>query len=162
MMSENISIPAGLTDKKMKYEILFPQIHALVEGETDWLSCVANITAALKEGLDFFWIGVYRVVNNELLLGPFQGPVACVRIGYGKGVCGNCWKENKTILVPDVDQFPGHIACSSRSRSEIAVPVRKNGAVMMVLDVDSTRLNDFDRTDAMYLEKVAELIARFL
>ena len=161
-MSESIFIPSEVTDKKSKYEILLPQIAALVEGETDWLACVGSIVAALKDGMDFFWIGTYRVVNNELLLGPFQGPVACLRIGYGKGVCGTAWKENKTILVPDVDQFPGHIACSSLSRSEIVVPVRKNGEVVMVLDVDSAKLNDFDATDAIYLEKIAELMARFV
>src|SRR5262245_24158194 len=147
-MSENILIPPEITDKKSKYEILLPQLSALVEGEDDWVANVANIVAALKEGMNFFWIGTYRVVNKDLLLGPFQGPVACVRIEYGKGVCGACWKENKTILVPDVDRFPGHIACSSLSRSEIVVPVRKNGEVVMVLDVDSTQLNDFDQTDA--------------
>jgi L-methionine (R)-S-oxide reductase len=161
-MSESISIPAEVTDKKSKYEILLPQIYALVDGETDWLSCVANIVAALKDGMDFFWIGTYRVLDNELLLGPFQGPVACLRIGYGKGVCGASWKENKTIIVPDVELFPGHIACNSLSRSEIVVPVRKNGNVVMVLDVDSTRLNDFDAVDAFYLEKVADLMARFV
>lgn len=160
-MSESISIPVD-KDKRSRYEALLPQIVALVEGEKDWLSCTANIVAALKEGMDFFWIGVYRVAGNELLLGPFQGPVACLRIGYGKGVCGTAWKENKTIVVPDVDQFPGHIACSSLSRSEIVVPVRKNGEVVMILDVDSTKSNDFDTIDALYLEKMADLISQFI
>jgi len=161
-MSESISIPVELKDKKSRYEALLPQIFALVEGENDWLSCTASIIAALKEGMDFFWIGVYRVEGKELLLGPFQGPVACLRIGYGKGVCGMAWKENRTLVVPDVDLFPGHIACSSLSRSELVVPVRKNGKVVMVLDVDSTKLNDFDQVDAMFLEKIAERMAQFV
>src|SRR5262245_13370488 len=160
-MAESIHLPEGVS-KEQQYEALLTQIYALVEGEKDWLACAANIVAALKEGMGFFWIGLYRVSGGELVLGPFQGPVACIRIGFGKGVCGTSWKENKTTIVPDVNQFPGHIACSAASQSEIVVPVRKNGIVEMVLDVDSTELNAFDDTDARYLEKIADLIARFI
>lgn len=160
-MAESILIAPGL-DKTQRYEAILTQAYALVEGEKDWLACAANIVAALKEGMNFFWIGIYRVTGGELLLGPFQGPVACIRIGFGKGVCGTAWKENKTIVVPDVSAFPGHIACSALSRSEIVVPIRKNGMVEMVLDVDSTELAAFDDTDALYLEKISDLIARFI
>ena len=160
-MVEQITIPEGLT-KEQRYESLLTQIYSLVEGEKDWLACSANVIAALKDGMGFFWIGIYRVVGGELLLGPFQGPVACIRIGYGQGVCGTCWKENKTIVVPDVDLFPGHIACSALSRSEIVVPIRKNSIVTMVLDVDSVTEAAFDDTDARYLEKISEIIARLL
>src|SRR6185436_8028683 len=146
-MSESILIDSTITGKKEKYQALLPQLKALVEGEPDFIANVANVIAALKQTFGFFWIGIYLVKNNELVLGPFQGPVACTRIGFGKGVCGTAWKENKTILASDVDQFPGHIACSSLSRSEIVVPVRKNGKVVMVLDVDSTQLDDFSETD---------------
>ncbi|MCX6290183.1 MAG: GAF domain-containing protein [Bacteroidetes bacterium] len=161
-MSEPISIPSLVTEKKEKYESLLPQIHALVEGERDLIANLANIMSALKYGLNFFWVGIYFVKNEELVLGPFQGPVACVRIGYGKGVCGTCWKKAETIVVPDVDAFPGHIACSSESKSEITVPVFKNEKVVAVIDVDSHILNDFDSTDAHYLENISKLIETLL
>ncbi|MFN8145674.1 MAG: GAF domain-containing protein [Bacteroidia bacterium] len=164
-MSENISIPSGLT-KKETYQSLLPQLNALVEGEKDTIANLANVIAALKEAFGFFWIGFYFVKSSgdkeELVLGPFQGPVACTRIGLGKGVCGACWSRKETILVPDVDQFPGHIACSSLSRSEIVVPVFVNGKVAGVLDVDSDQLAHFDAQDAEGLEDVAALISGIL
>src|SRR5205085_9010530 len=120
----------------------------LVEGEPDLIANLANIMAALKHGMNFFWVGIYFVKDKELVLGPFQGPVACVRIGFGKGVCGTSWQKAETLIVPDVDKFPGHIACSTESKSEIVVPVFKNGKVTAVLDVDSNELSDFDSTDA--------------
>ena len=137
-------------------------LFALVEGETDLIANLANIAAVLKEAFGFFWVGFYLVKENELVLGPFQGPIACTRIQFGKGVCGSSWKEKKTILVPDVDAFPGHIACSSASRSEIVVPGFKNGEVVLVLDVDSDRLNDFDSTDQQNLEQVVKLVETFI
>lgn len=160
-MAESLLVTG--TTKKEKYESLLPQIEALIEGESDRIANVSNMMAALKTGMDFFWVGVYLVdrQKNQLVLGPFQGPVACTRIAPGKGVCGTAWTEKKTLIVPDVDQFPGHIACSSASRSEIVVPCLKNGEVIAVLDVDSDRLNDFDTTDQHYLEKLAGRIAGF-
>lgn len=146
--------------KKEKYESLLPQIHALVEGERDLIANVSNIMAALKYGMSFFWVGVYFVKDNELVLGPFQGPVACTRIGYGKGVCGNAWKEKKTLIVADVEKFPGHIACSSDSRSEIVIPCFKKDDVFAILDVDSDKFGDFDETDKQYLEKVGNIISQ--
>lgn len=160
-MAESIYISLDLKDRKQRYEELLPQLVSLVEGEHDWIANTANLIAALKETLHFFWIGCYRVKGEELVLGPFQGPVACTKIAFGKGVCGTAWKERKTVLVPDVDQFPGHIACNSSSRSEIVVPVMKHNQVVMVIDVDSDRLNDFDQTDVFYLEQVAALISNF-
>ncbi|MBL0066095.1 MAG: GAF domain-containing protein [Bacteroidetes bacterium] len=164
-MSENISIPTGLPKTEV-YAALLPQLHALVEGENDTIANLANIVAALKEAFGFFWIGFYFVKQENdqevLVLGPFQGPVACTRIGFGKGVCGAAWKERKTFVVPDVDQFPGHIACSSLSRSEIVVPVFVNQKVAGVLDIDSTELSTFDQDDALALEEVAKLISKIL
>jgi GAF domain-containing protein len=157
-MSESITI-SGVS-KKEKYESLLPQIKALVEGEKDFIANISNIIAALKYGMDFFWIGIYFVRQNELVLGPFQGPVACTRIAFGKGVCGTAWKEKKTILVDDVEKFPGHIACSSESKSEIVIPVFKNNEMFAVLDVDSDKLNDFDEADKIFLEQVAALISQ--
>lgn len=142
--------------------MLLPQLEALTSGEPDLIANLSNIAAALRQTFNFFWVGFYLVRDKELVLGPFQGPIACTRIGLGKGVCGTSWKEAKTILVPDVDQFPGHIACSSDSRSEIVLPAFKNKQVALVLDVDSDKLNDFDETDAYYLEQVMRLIERFL
>jgi L-methionine (R)-S-oxide reductase len=161
-MSEEIIIPQKEATKKEKYELLIPQIKALTEGEGDLIANIANIVAALKEGMGFLWIGFYFVKENnngakELVLGPFQGPVACTRIAFGKGVCGTSWKENKTIIVPDVDKFPGHIACNSLSRSEIVLPVFKNNNVKMVLDIDSAQLATFDETDSKYLQQIIEL-----
>jgi L-methionine (R)-S-oxide reductase len=164
-MSENISIPSGLPKTEV-YAALLPQLHALVEGENDTIANLANIVAALKEAFGFFWIGFYFVKQEKdqevLVLGPFQGPVACTRIRFGKGVCGAAWKERKTFVVPDVDQFPGHIACSSLSRSEIVVPVFVNQKVVGVLDIDSTELSTFDQDDALALEEVAKLISKIL
>jgi L-methionine (R)-S-oxide reductase len=152
-----------LASREEKYKSLLPQIDALVKGEPDLIANLANIVAALKNGLDFFWVGFYIVKNDELVLGPFQGPVACTRISKGKGVCGSSWEKKSVIIVPDVDTFPGHIACSSATRSEIVLPVKdKNGEVKMVLDVDSDQLNDFNETDQHYLEKVCELVSGFL
>jgi L-methionine (R)-S-oxide reductase len=166
-MSESISITG--TTKKEKYESLLPQIKALMEGESDRIANLANMMSAMKFGMNFFWVGIYDVKNcisskgegekNELVLGPFQGPVACTRISLGKGVCGTAWKEKRTIIVDDVDQFPGHIACSSESKSEIVVPAfDKNGNVVMVLDVDSDQLSAFDEIDKIYLEKIISII----
>jgi L-methionine (R)-S-oxide reductase len=160
-MAEELFIPTT-TDKKSIYESLIPQIEALVSGEPDLIANLSNIAAALKQSLNFFWVGFYLVKNDQLVLGPFQGPIACTRISLGKGVCGTSWKEKKTIIVPDVDQFPGHIACSSASKSEIVLPAMKNGEVILVLDVDSNLLNDFDETDQHYLELVMLLIERFI
>jgi L-methionine (R)-S-oxide reductase len=153
-VAESLSIASGT--KTEKYRQLFPQIQALAEGETDLVANLANTVAALKMTFDFFWVGFYTVEGNELVLGPFQGPVACTRIAKGKGVCGTSWERNETLVVPNVDAFPGHIACSSDSRSEIVVPVVKNGAVVAVLDIDSTELSDFDETDAHYLTEICQ------
>ncbi len=147
------------TTKKEKYESLIPQIKALVEGESDYIANVSNIMSALKHGMDWFWVGIYFVKQEQLVLGPFQGPIACTRIAFGKGVCGASWKEKKTIIVEDVEQFPGHIACSSLSKSEIVLPAfDQNGNVTLVLDVDSEHLATFDETDKFYLEQVMRLI----
>jgi GAF domain-containing protein len=146
-------------EKEEKYKLLTAQIACLIEGETDQIAIMANVAAAIHEAMGFFWTGFYRVVGDELLLGPFQGPVACMHIGFGRGVCGTAWKQRETIVVPDVEQFPGHIACSSLSRSEIVVPLfDKTGAVSAVLDIDSKDLATFDDTDRVYLEKILALI----
>ena len=145
--------------KQEKYELLIKQVKALSEGESDFIANVANIMAALKTSMSFFWVGCYFVKGNQLVLGPFQGSVACTRIDKGKGVCGKAWEDNKIILVSDVDTFPGHIACSSYSRSEIVLPGRTNkGEVFMVLDVDSDKLADFDEIDKVYLQELVQLI----
>lgn len=137
------------------YATLLPQIKALVEGESNRVANLANVAAALKQTFDFFWVGFYLVEDGELVLGPFQGPIACTRIRYGRGVCGTAWKEGKTLVVPDVDKFPGHIACSSASRSEIVVPIyNKEKEVVGVLDIDSDRLAEFDETDREWLERI--------
>ena len=142
-------------DKDEKYRLLTKQISALIEGETDSVAVMANVCAAIHEAMGFFWTGFYRVKDGELVLGPFQGPVACMHIGFGRGVCGMAWKQRETIVVPDVEQFPGHIACSSLSRSEIVVPVfSKDGEVQAVLDIDSKDLATFDDTDRQYLEEI--------
>ncbi|MCE5225177.1 MAG: GAF domain-containing protein [Porphyromonadaceae bacterium] len=146
-------------NKKEKYEELLPQIASLLEGETDVVANMANVAAALKQVFGFFWVGFYVVKGDKLVLAPFQGPIACTRIGYGKGVCGTAWEEKKTQLVPDVEKFPGHIACSSDSKSEIVVPVILNETVVAVLDVDSELLDSFDDTDARYLTMIAEILA---
>lgn len=151
-MAENLIINAG--DKEEKYRELLPQIHALVSTETDMVANLANISAALKQTFDFFWVGFYLVKDDELVLGPFQGPIACTRIRLGRGVCGTAWKESRTLIVPDVEQFPGHIACSSDSKSEIVVPIKKQDVVIGVLDIDSDTLDSFDDVDARYLEEI--------
>ena len=145
--------------KKEKYSLLTEQIRALIEGETDQVAVMANVSAAIHETMGFWWTGFYRVIDNELVLGPFQGPVACMHIGFGKGVCGTAWKEQRTIVVPDVELFPGHIACSSLSRSEIVVPVCSKGeTVVAVLDIDSKELAAFDDVDQTYLEGICKLL----
>ena len=145
-------------NKVETYQTLVSQIKALIEGETDAVAMMANVAAAIHETMGFWWTGFYRVVNDELLLGPFQGPVACMHIGYGKGVCGTSWKQGETIVVPDVEQFPGHIACSSESRSEIVVPVRSaEGEIIAVLDIDSKDLATFDEVDKQWLEEIVKV-----
>jgi GAF domain-containing protein len=160
-MAETLYLPRNAS-KAQIYEALIPQIEAMISGETDLYANLANIAAALREAFGFFWVGFYLVKNEQLVLGPFQGPIACTRIGYGKGVCGTAWKEKKTQLVPDVEAFPGHIACSSASKSEIVVPVFKGGEVSMVLDVDSDKLSDFDPTDQKYLEEMMGILGSVL
>lgn len=151
-MSEDLHFSSG--SKEEQYRSLLPQVQSLIEGEEDLVANLANVAAALKEAFGFFWVGFYLVKQDELVLGPFQGPVACTRIRKGRGVCGTAWKSAATQLVPDVDAFPGHIACSSRSRSEIVIPLFKDGVVWGVLDVDSDQLNSFDETDQVYLEQL--------
>ena len=148
-------------NKQQQYEAFLPQLAALIEGETDEAAVMANASAALASEFKWWWTGFYRAVGDELLLGPFQGPVACYHIGYGLGVCGSAWQQVRTLVVPDVEQFPGHIACSASSRSEIVVPVKDGkGRIRAVLDIDSTDLSAFDETDRIYLEQVADIIAR--
>lgn len=157
-MSEELFI-APTADKKEKYELLLPQLEALIAGETDLTANLANISAALKETFGWWWVGFYWIKNHELVLAPFQGPIACTRIKFGKGVCGTAWKEAKSQFVPDVEKFPGHIACSSASVSEIVVAVfDKQGKVTGVLDVDSERYDVLDDTDVVYLEKISRMI----
>ena len=140
--------------KEEKYRQVLPQIAALVDGETDWIANMANIVAVLHETFGFWWTGFYRVEGEELVLGPFQGPIACTRIPFGHGVCGTAWAQDRTIIVPDVHDFPGHIACSSASKSEIVVPVRRNNQIIAVLDIDSADYNTFDAIDRQYLEQI--------
>lgn len=144
--------------KAEKYRLLLPQIEALVTGETDMIAKMANVSAALHETFGFWWTGFYRVENDELVLGPFQGPIACTRIKYGRGVCGTSWQRGETVIVPNVHEFPGHIACSSASNSEIVVPVFHNDKVIAVLDIDSTEFGTFDETDKAYLEQIVGLL----
>ncbi|MFN8307420.1 MAG: GAF domain-containing protein [Ferruginibacter sp.] len=155
-MAEDLNIIQG--SKEEIYPSLIPQIKGLLEGEPDLIANLANITAALKEQFGWLWIGFYLVRGEELVLGPFQGPVACTRIKKGRGVCGTSWQKAQTLIVPDVEKFPGHIACSSLSRSEIVVPVIRNGEVAAVLDVDSELLDQFDETDKKYLEEIVGLV----
>ncbi len=145
-----------MKDKETLYKELIPQAESLLEGETDEIACMANLAALLHRAFGFWWTGFYRVVGDELVLGPFQGPVACIHIPYGRGVCGTAWKRNETVIVPDVEEFPGHIACSSESRSEIVVPVRRQGQVVAVLDIDSKELAAFDDTDREFLETIVK------
>ena len=155
-MAEHLEIKGE--SKEERYANLLPQIEAVLEGEPDQIARMANVAAMLHETFRFWWTGFYRVVDDELVLGPFQGPMACTRIRKGRGVCGTAWAEARTQIVPDVDQFPGHIACSSASRSEIVVPLMREGNVIGVLDIDSERLSAFDATDQKWLERVADLI----
>lgn len=160
-MAEAIHVTAA--SRAEKYKELLPQLEALIGDEQDMTANMANICAALKYSMGFFWVGFYLVKEDELVLGPFQGPVACTRIGPGKGVCGTSWQKKETILVPDVEQFPGHIACSSLSKSEVVIPLLDNeGQVFAVLDVDSDRLNDFDEVDGIYLTRITQLIGNTL
>ena len=156
-MAEDLTIIQS-TNKQEQYQSLIPQIEALLEGESDLIANQANTIAALKEQFKWFWVGFYAVKEGQLVLGPFQGPVACTRIAKGKGVCGTAWEQGKTLIVPDVDAFPGHIACSSLSRSEIVIPIYQNNEVVAVLDVDSEELDQFDQTDAQYLEQIVKLL----
>jgi len=156
-MAEDLSINRAIS-KKAQYESLIPQIEGLLFGETDFVANMANVAAALKEQFNWFWVGFYLVKNDELVLGPFQGPVACTRIKKGKGVCGASWQQEQTLIVPDVDAFPGHIACASASRSEIVLPLIKDNQVIGVLDVDSEFLDHFDATDQAYLEQIIQIL----
>ena len=147
--------------KEEKYKELVEDIRSLIDGETDMIAIMSNVAAEIHQTMGFWWTGFYRVIDNELLLGPFQGPIACIHIAYGRGVCGTAWKKAETIIVPDVEQFPGHIACSSQSRSEIVVPVfshEDNKKVIAVLDIDSEHLSTFDETDRKYLEEICGLL----
>ena len=157
-----LSKTAGEMEKEEKYRLLVEQVRSLVEGESDGIAVMANVCAAIHETMGFFWTGFYRVVDNELLLGPFQGPVACMHIPFGKGVCGSAWQQRRTLVVPDVEQFPGHIACSSLSRSEIVVPVFSPDGrdIVAVLDIDSRELATFDDTDRQYLEYICQMTTK--
>ena len=156
-MAENLLLSPGL-NKKERYKELIPQINAIVEDETDLVANLANLAAILKEGLGYFWVGFYLFKENMLVLGPFQGPLACTRIAMGKGVCGTAAEKMKPIVVPDVHEFPGHIACSSLSKSEIVVPLVKNGQTVLVLDIDSESYNSFDETDVIFLQQILNII----
>jgi L-methionine (R)-S-oxide reductase len=160
-MAEELLISTSL-DKAERYRVLLSEIRALVKDEPDLIANLSNIAAALKQSMNFFWVGFYMVKNNQLVLGPFQGPIACTRIDFGKGVCGFSWKEKKTIVVPDVEKFPGHISCNSASKSEIVLPALKSNEVVLVLDVDSDKLNDFDSNDERALEDLMRIIESFL
>ena len=157
-MAENLIIAEG--GKEEKYEVLYRQIEALMEGESDMIANMANVAAMIHSTFHFWWTGFYRVVGEELVLSPFQGDLACSRIKYGRGVCGTAWREAATQVVPDVEQFPGHIACSSLSRSEIVVPVWRGGEIVAVLDIDSEHLATFDQVDKLWLEKIVKLFDR--
>ena len=156
-MAENLLLPET-ANKEEKYKALLPQIDALTGKEKDLIANLANLAAALHQAFGFFWVGFYLVKDDELVLAPFQGPIACTRIKKGRGVCGAAWKSAQTIIVPDVELFPGHIACNSESKSEIVVPLISDNKVFGVLDIDSNRLNDFDETDRMHLEKICRII----
>ncbi len=160
-MAEQLNI-AESTDKHERYAVLLPQVEALVYGETDLVANLSNVAAALKQTMHFFWVGFYLVRKDQLVLGPFQGPIACTRIDFGKGVCGTCWKEKRVIVVPDVEQFPGHIACSSDSKSEIVLPIMKDGEVVMVLDVDSDKPDDFNSMDEAGLNAIVRILEKIL
>lgn len=155
-MAEDLTIVTGT--KEEQYKALLPQVKALLEGEPDLIANLANVAAALKEQFGWLWVGFYLVKGDELVLGPFQGPVACTRIRKGRGVCGSSWAKEETLIVGDVEKFPGHIACSSLSRSEIVVPLQKKGAIVGILDIDSADLDAFDETDQKYLEEIVGII----
>ena len=155
-MAEELHIAQG--GKEEKYALLYKQVTVLVESENDTIANMANVAAMIHYTFGFWWTGFYRVSGEQLVLGPFQGPLACSRIAYGRGVCGTAWKEERTLVVPDVGQFPGHIACSSASKSEIVVPLLKDGIVVAVLDIDSEHLDTFDNTDKLWLERIVELL----
>lgn len=155
-MAEELKIAEG--SKEARYALLYEQIKSLLAGETDPIARMANVAAMIHFTFRFFWTGFYRVVGEELVLGPFQGPLACMRIGYGRGVCGAAWREARTLVVPDVEQFPGHIACSSLSRSEIVVPIERDGVIQGVLDIDSEELATFDEVDQVWLERIVALL----
>jgi L-methionine (R)-S-oxide reductase len=157
LLAEDLSIITGT--KEEQYEALIPQIKGLLQGESDLVANLGNMAAALKEQFGWLWVGFYQVKNNELVLGPFQGPVACTRIKKGRGVCGTSWAKAETLVVPDVEQFPGHIACSSLSRSEIVVPIIYKEEVIAILDADSAELENFDSTDKKYLEQIVQLVS---
>ena len=161
-MAEELLITNNLT-KEEKYKELYPQIFALIQGEDDLIASLANIMSALKYGFEWLWVGVYFVKGNELVLGPFQGPIACTRIQLGRGVSGTAWHKNEIIIVPDVNEFPDHIICNAASKSEIVLPIlNKNGNVALILDVDSDKLNDFDEVDEKYLSKIVQIIEPLL
>ncbi|MCK6617204.1 MAG: GAF domain-containing protein [Cyclobacteriaceae bacterium] len=160
-MAEELIISTS-TSKKEKYQTLIPQVESLIAGESDLIANLSNIAAALKQTMDFFWVGFYLVKDDQLVLGPFQGPIACTRIDFGKGVCGAAWKEKRTVIVPNVDEFPGHIACSSASKSEIVLPAFKNDEVKLILDVDSDKLDDYDAVDENALGEIMRLIEQKL
>lgn len=159
-MSEDLRIPSSNLSRQQRYQELIPQVQALVGGERDLVANLANIAAALHETFRFLWVGFYLVQQETLVLGPFQGPVACTRIAKGKGVCGTAWLERRNIIVPDVEQFPGHIACSSRSKSEIVLPAFRNGEVFLVMDVDSEELNHFSQEDEKGLQEIIRIIEK--
>ncbi len=156
-MAEEL-VKISTDSKEIKYTLLYPQIEALISGEDDLVARLANISAALKEGMDFFWVGFYMVKGEELVLGPFQGSIACMRIKKGRGVCGTSWATDSTLIVPNVDEFDGHIACSAATKSEIVIPIKKDGVIIGVLDVDSDLLDNFDDTDQKWLAKIADLV----
>ncbi len=157
-MAEDLTIVKGT--KEEQYKTLIPQIKALITGEPDFIANLANISAALKEQFNYLWVGFYLVKEDELVLGPFQGPIACTRIKKGKGVCGSAWAEKKTFIVPDVDAFPGHIACSSSSKSEIVIPIMQDDEVIGVLDADSAKLSHFDEIDQRYLKEIGAIASQ--
>ncbi|RLZ07181.1 GAF domain-containing protein [Acinetobacter sp. 2JN-4] len=159
-MAEDLVLQQG--PKAEQYQNLMPQIQAIVEGESDVIANLSNICAALKQQFDWLWIGFYLVKDDELVLGPFQGPIACTRIAKGRGVCGTAWQQQQVMIVSDVDQFPGHIACSSASKSEIVLPIMKNGVCLGVLDIDSDELDQFDDVDAAYLQQLILIIEKFI
>lgn len=159
-MAEELSLQQG--NKAEQYQSLIPQIQAIVADESDVIANLANICAALKQQFNWFWIGFYLVKDNELVLGPFQGPIACTRIGKGRDVCGTAWQQQKVMIVPDVEQFPGHIACNSDSKSEIVLPVMKQNKCVAVLDIDSDALDSFDEVDAEYLKQIVAIVEHFI